>query len=207
MLAIWSLVPLPFLNPAWTSGSSQFMYCWSLSWRILSIILLAREMNAVVWQFEHSLALPFFEIGMKTDLLQSYGHCWIFQICWHIGWSTLTAPSFRIWNSLACIPLPQLALFVIMLPKAHLISHCRMSGSKWGNTPSWLSRLLTPFSYSSSEYSCYFFIFSASVKSLPFLWLCSSLQEMFPWYLIFLKRLLVFPILLSSSISLHCSYE
>ena len=32
MLAIWSLVPLPFLNPAWTSGSSQFMYLgyWSL---------------------------------------------------------------------------------------------------------------------------------------------------------------------------------
>ena len=31
MLAIWSLVPLPFLNPAWTSGSSQFMYCWVVS--------------------------------------------------------------------------------------------------------------------------------------------------------------------------------
>ena len=29
MLAIWSLVPLPFLKPAWTSGSSQFTYCWS----------------------------------------------------------------------------------------------------------------------------------------------------------------------------------
>ena len=41
MLAIWSLVPLPFLNPAWTSGSSQFTYCWSLAWRILSITLLA----------------------------------------------------------------------------------------------------------------------------------------------------------------------
>ena len=40
MLAIWSLVPLPFLNPAWTSGSSWFMYCWSLAWRILSITLL-----------------------------------------------------------------------------------------------------------------------------------------------------------------------
>ena len=39
ILAIWSLVPLPFLNPAWTSGSSQFMYCWSLAWRILSITL------------------------------------------------------------------------------------------------------------------------------------------------------------------------
>ena len=41
MLAIWSLVPLPFLNPAWTSGSSRFTYCWSLAWRILSITLLA----------------------------------------------------------------------------------------------------------------------------------------------------------------------
>ena len=41
MLAIWSLVPLPFLNPAWTSGNSWFTYCWSLAWRILSITLLA----------------------------------------------------------------------------------------------------------------------------------------------------------------------
>ena len=39
-LAIWSLVPLPFLNPAWISGSSWFTYCWSLAWRILSITLL-----------------------------------------------------------------------------------------------------------------------------------------------------------------------
>ena len=46
MLAIWSLVPLPFLNPAWTSG--RFMYCWSLAWRILSIILLACDMSVVV---------------------------------------------------------------------------------------------------------------------------------------------------------------
>ena len=28
---------LPFLKPTWTSGSSWFMYCWSLAWRILSI--------------------------------------------------------------------------------------------------------------------------------------------------------------------------
>ena len=40
-LAIWSLVPLPFLKPVWTSGISQFTYCWSLAWRILSITLLA----------------------------------------------------------------------------------------------------------------------------------------------------------------------
>ena len=58
--------PLPFLNPAWTSGSSRFTYCWSLAWRISSITLLACEMSATVPQFEHSLALPFFGIGMKT---------------------------------------------------------------------------------------------------------------------------------------------
>ena len=54
--------------------SSWFMYCWSLAWRILSITLLACEMSAIVWWFEHSLALLFFGIGMKTDLFQSCGH-------------------------------------------------------------------------------------------------------------------------------------
>ena len=49
MLAVWSLVPLLFLNPAWTSGSSQFTYCWSLAWRILSTTLLACEVSAFVW--------------------------------------------------------------------------------------------------------------------------------------------------------------
>ena len=90
-LAIWSLVPLPFLNLAWTSGSSQFTYCWSLAWRILSMILLACETSAIVQYFEHSVALPFFGIGMKTDLFQSCGHCWVFQICWHTECSTLIA--------------------------------------------------------------------------------------------------------------------
>ena len=41
MLAFWSLVPLPFLNLAWTSGSLQFMYCWSLAWRIFSITMVS----------------------------------------------------------------------------------------------------------------------------------------------------------------------
>ena len=40
MLAIWSLVPMPFLNPAWTSGNSYFTYCWSLAWRILNLACL-----------------------------------------------------------------------------------------------------------------------------------------------------------------------
>ena len=49
MLAIWNLAPLPFLKPDWTSGSSQFPYCWSLVWRVLSFTLLVCEMSAVVW--------------------------------------------------------------------------------------------------------------------------------------------------------------
>ena len=49
VFAIWSLVPLPFLKPAWTTGSSRFMYCWRLSWKFFSISLLACEISAIVW--------------------------------------------------------------------------------------------------------------------------------------------------------------
>ena len=53
------------------SGSSVFSKsslnnCWSLAWRILSITLLACEMNAVVQQFEHSLAL--LSLGLEWKL-------------------------------------------------------------------------------------------------------------------------------------------
>ena len=105
---------------------------------------------------------------MKTDLFQSRGHCWVFQICWHIECSTFAASFFRIWNNSTGIPSPPLALFVVMLSKAHLTSHSRMSGSRWVwvITPSWLSGLWRSFFYSSSVYSCHLFlIFSASVIS------------------------------------------
>ena len=145
---------------------------------------------------------------MKTDLFQSYGHCWVFQICWHIEGSTFTVSSFRIWKGSTGIPSPPLALFVIMLPKPHLTSHSRMSGSRWVITPSWLSGSWRSFLYSSSVYSWHhFLISSAYVRSIPFL---SFIVPIFAWNfplvsLIFLKRSLVFPILLFSSISLHWS--
>ena len=75
---------------------------------------------------------------MKTDLFQSCGHCWVSQVCWHIECSTFTASSFRIWNRSTGIPSLPLALFVVMLPKTHLTSHSRMSGSRWVITSSWL---------------------------------------------------------------------
>ena len=63
------------------------------------------------------------------------------------------------------------------------------------------------FWYSSSVYSCHLLISSASVRSIPFL---SFNEPIFAWNnplvsLIFLKRSLVFPILLFSSVSLHWS--
>ena len=135
VLAIWPLFPLHFLNPDWTFGISWFTYCWSLAWRILSITLLVWNecKYVVVW------TLPFFGIGMKTDLSQSCGHCWVFKICWHIECSTFTASSFRIWNSSNGIPSPPLALLRVMLPKAHFILHSRMFGSRWVITPSWVT--------------------------------------------------------------------
>ena len=99
---------------------------------------------AVVWAF---FALPFFGIGMKTDLFQSCGHCRVFQICWHIECSILTASSFRIWNSSTGISSPSLALFIMMLSKTHLTSHSKMSGSTWVITPQF-SLLFPYFKYS-----------------------------------------------------------
>ena len=143
---------------------------------------------------------------MKTDLFQSCGHCWVFLICWHIECSTFTA-SFRIWNSSTGISSLPLALFIV-ISKVHLTSHSRMSGCRWVITPSWLSESWRSFLYSSSVYSCHLFLISSAfVRSIPFL---SFIKLIFAWNiplvsLFFLKRSLVFPILLFSSISLHWS--
>ena len=145
----------------------------------------------VVWTF---FGIAFLR-DWNENCFQSCGHCWVFQICWLTECSTFTAPSFKICSSLTGIPSPPLALFVVMLPKVHLTLHSRMSGSRWGVTPSWLSGSWRPFLYSSSLYSCYvFLISSASVRSIPFM---SFIVSIFAWNvplvsLIFLMRSLVF---------------
>ena len=141
---------------------------------------------------------------MKTDLFQSCGHCWVFQICWHVECCSLTASSFRILNSSAEIPSPPLAWILVILPKAHLTLYSRMACS----TLSWLSGSWRSFFYSSSVYSCHLFLISsASLRSIPFLSLTEPIfaRNVLLIPLIFLKRCLVFPILLFSSISSHWS--
>ena len=66
MLAIWYLVPLPFLNPACISGISQFTYCWSLAWRILRIIMWNVKLS--MWNECHCVAVwAFFGISLFWD--------------------------------------------------------------------------------------------------------------------------------------------
>ena len=127
-LNIWKFTVRVLLKPA----LENFEYYFANMWNECSC--------AVVWAF-FGIAFLWFEI--KTDLFQSCGHCWVFQVCWHVECSTFTASSFRIWNSSTGIPSPPLALFVVMLPKPHLTTHSRMSGSRWVwvITPSWLSGL------------------------------------------------------------------
>ena len=84
-----------------------------------------------LWSCAQSPLVTCAEIRMEIDPFQSCGHCWVFQICWHLECSTLVASSFRIWNSSAGIPSLPLALFIVMLPKTHLTSHSRMSDSRW----------------------------------------------------------------------------
>ena len=95
-----------FLNPAWTSGSSQFMYCWSLSWRILSI--------TSVWDLEKAVAphsstlpwkIPWMEEpgGLQSMGSLRVGHDWATSLSfftfmhWRRKWQA--TPVFLPWES------------------------------------------------------------------------------------------------------------
>ena len=86
MLEIWSLVPLPFLNPACTSGCSQFTYYWNLSWRILILpcyhvkwAQLYGSLNIIYhcpclgleWKLTFSIAVTIAEFSKFADILNA----------------------------------------------------------------------------------------------------------------------------------------
>ena len=82
--------------------------------------------------------------------------------------------NLRILNSSAGIPSPPLALFVVMLPKAHLTSHSTMSGSRWVITPLWSSGSFRSRLYSFSVYYCHLvFISCAFVRCTASVLYCS----------------------------------
>ena len=60
----------------------------------------------ILW---HHLSLGFeWKLTLSSPVVTT-----VFQICWHIECNTLTASSFRIWNSSAGISSPPLALFAV----------------------------------------------------------------------------------------------
>ena len=152
--------------------------------------------------------LSFFGIG--TDLFQSCAHCWVFQICWHIECSTCTTSSFRIWNSSTGTPSLPWALYIVMLPKAQLTSHFRMSGSRWVITPSWLSGSLRAVFV---QFFCVFlspflniFCFHYILAFFVLYWACLRMK-----YALgvsnFLKVISSLSHSIISSICFHCSFK
>ena len=144
---------------------------------------------------------------MKTDFFQSCGHCWVLQICWHIECSTFTASYFRIWNNSTGIPSPPLALFVVMLSKApwlHTLG-CLALG-EWSCHCDYLGLeelfciVLLHILATSSKYLL--LLFCPYHFCLYWAHLCMKRSLV---ALIFLKRSIVFPILLFSCIFLHWS--
>ena len=94
-------------------------------------------MKTILKDFEHDIASmwnehnctavgTFFGVALLWDwkqnwFFQSCSHWWVFQVCWHIECSSLTASSFRIWKRSNGIPSPTLALFLVILPKANWV--------------------------------------------------------------------------------------
>ena len=72
MLAIWSLVPLPFLKPAWTSGISQFTYSWRLAWRTLSIKCLAFTFVIIKNVLLTSIRILMLSLHQNISVAKSY---------------------------------------------------------------------------------------------------------------------------------------
>ena len=134
------------------SGSSAFSTTSLNIWKFTVQILFKPSLKnfehyfASVWNKWNCVVVwIFFDIAFLWD----WNENWPFPVLWPLlsfpnflaYWvQDFQASSFRIWKGSAGIPSLPLALFVVMLPKAHLTSHSRMSGSRWVIISSWLSR-------------------------------------------------------------------
>ena len=74
MLAIWSLVPLPFLNLVWTCGSSRFTNCWSLAWRILYTLNLYSKLYTLNL---HNSVCQFYLNKNRSLLKKQFNYIWV----------------------------------------------------------------------------------------------------------------------------------
>ena len=176
-------------------GSLAFSKSSLNIWNFTVHVLLKPDLE----NFEHYVASMWDECNCVVvwtcfgiAYLWDWNENWPFLVLWPLlsfpyllarECSTFTTSSFRIWNSSAGMPSPPLALFIVMLPKAHLTLHSRMPGSRWVITPLWLFGSWRFFLYTPSVCSCYLFLItSASFMSIPFLTFIVP-KPRFPWYL------------------------
>jgi len=139
------------------SGSSAFSKSSLNIWKFSIYVLLKPDLK----NFEHYLGNMWNECNcvevwtfFGISFLWDWNENWPFLVLWPLlsfplllaYWvQHFNSIIFRIWNSSAGIPLPPIAFFILMLPKAHLTSYSKMSGSRWVITPSWLSGSLRSF--------------------------------------------------------------
>ena len=131
MLAIWSLVPLHFLKPSWTSGSLWFVhvllkhglenfkhYFTSVWDECNCVVVWAFFGIAFLWNWNENSLFPVLWPLLSFPNLLAYWvehfHNIIFQDLKQLNWNSITSTS----------------LFVVVLSKAHLTSHSKMSGSR-----------------------------------------------------------------------------
>ena len=126
------------LIPGYYAFSKPSLYIWKFSVYILlkSSLKDFDHYFASMWnECNYALVWTFFGISLL----------WYGNENWHfpVLWPLLSFPNlltywvqyfnsiiFWIWNSSAGFPSPPLTLFIVMLPKAHLTSYSRMSGSR-----------------------------------------------------------------------------
>ena len=156
------------------------------------------------WDMTEWLSLSlFFGIGMKTDLFQSCGLSFPNFLAYL---SAVVSQHHLLGFEITGIPSPSLALFVVMLPTWLHIPGCLALG-EWSHHCGYLGHedlLCTVLLCILATFLKYLLLLLGSYHFCPLS--CPSFHEMLPWYLwFFLKRSLVFPILLFSPISLHWS--
>ena len=86
-------------------------------------------MSTIVQYFEYSLTFPFFGIVVKTDLFHFVATAEFSKFAGIL--SVALQQHYLLGFEIAQLELsPPLTLFIVMLPKAHLTSYSRMSGSR-----------------------------------------------------------------------------
>ena len=123
-LNIWKFTVHVLLKP----GLENFEhYFTSMRDECSCVVVWAFFAIAFLWDWNENWPFPVLWPLMSFPNLLAYWvqhfHSIIFQHLKQLNWNSI----------------PPLALFVVMLSKAHLTSHSKMSGSRWVITPSWLS--------------------------------------------------------------------